>query len=134
MHGGEKRKKGTKVKKTARPVEGPGRADRRTLGSLKHDKELGLPRALRDVLDAIQNQVLQLDVPVPNAPRFVTDVQGLIRLPHRCFTLAKSTVKTLRVVVFAYLDERIHDLGDLESEFRPSYRSAGPLPVYGINL
>jgi len=40
----------------------------------------------------------------------------------------------LGTAAFAYLDERIHDLGDLEGELRPSDWPAGPLPVYRINL
>ena len=35
---------------------------------------------------------------------------------------------------FAYLDERIHDLGDLKGELRPGYWPTGPLPVHRINL
>lgn len=45
-----------------------------------HEKELGLPRALRDVVDAAQNQVLQLYVAVANAPKLFDDWRRLIRL------------------------------------------------------
>ena len=58
----------------------------------EHDKDLGLPRALCNMLDAVQNQVLQLDTTTANPPRVVTDVLLLVKLPHRCLTLAKKNV------------------------------------------
>ena len=95
-----------------------------------HEEDLGLPRALRNVLDAVQNQVLQLDVPVPDTPKVVANLCRLVRLS---FTSAK-TRSTLRITGFACLYERVHDLGDLIGELRPGDGSAGLSPVYCINL
>ena len=104
------------------------------LGSWAHDKDLGLPRPLCDVLDAVQHQVLQLDVPAPDTPRFVIDIHLLIKLSHRCVRLAKRTRSTLRLVVSTCLNERIYDLCDLERELRPSDGPTRLPPVHCVDL
>jgi hypothetical protein len=86
------------------------------LGSWACNEDLGLPRTLCDVLNAIQHQVLQLDVPAPNTPRFVIDILLLVKLSHRCITLAKNVFDPTRVAAFTCLYERIRNLCDLERE------------------
>ena len=124
-------------RETAEPVEDPKKEP--TLAVLnswirrEHGEDLGLPRTLRDVLDAVQNQVLQLDVPIADTPGFFANIISLVKLLHRVLRQQKICW-TLWVVVLACLYERINDLCDLESELRPGDWSARFLPVYGVDL
>jgi len=76
-----------------------------------HEKELGLPGALRNVFNAVQNQVLELDVTIAHAPKLVDNRRRLVRL-----------------------NERIDDLGDFIRQLRPGDGPTGLPPVYSINM
>ena len=83
----------SEIKKNSKrrgPVEGPRRKVA-TLSEGSHEKELGLPGALSNVLYAIQNQILQLNMPVANAPKLVDNWRRLVGLSNRSHQkLAKS--------------------------------------------
>lgn len=49
----------------------------------EHGKDLGLPRTLGDVLDAVQHQVFQLEMPIADTPALVANIILLVKLSSR---------------------------------------------------
>ena len=86
------------------------------------------------MLDAVQDQIFQLEVPVPDAPTLFINIVPLVELSHNCAMLAKKTCSILRVVISTCLYERIHNLCDLEGKFRPGDWSTWLSPVNGVYL
>ena len=93
-----------------------------------HEKELGLPGALRNVFNAVQNQVLKLDVTIAYAPKLVDNRRRLVRLS------GYVSERCAQIAVFTCLNERIDDLGDFIRQLRPGDRPTGLPPVHSINL
>ena len=118
------------LKEATGPSEGPRRADHRAPSSWADNKNAGLPRALSNMLDALQNEVLQLNVPRANTPIFVS-------LGHRNPLVGLSchvSGNCLRMTAFTHPDKAVHDPRDLPGQLRTGYGPPWVLPVHRINL
>jgi hypothetical protein len=71
-----------KQKEVTGPVEGPGKSRPCGLDSRAHDRNPWLPRTLTNVLDTLQDEVLQLNVTLANAPMFLNFSHPLVALSH----------------------------------------------------
>ena len=87
------KKEAERKKRLLGRVEGPGSNSHLVPNSWAHNINLGLPRALRDMLDSIQNQVLELDVPDTDLPTPLYGPLPLVGLSRR-ITLEKTAPDT----------------------------------------